>query len=58
MCIRDRPNSGQKNITSVKRDEPKIGRNDFVKISNGTETKEVKYKKAKPLIESGNWNIV
>ena len=56
--VGEKPNSGQKNITSVKRDEPKIGRNDFVKISNGTETKEVKYKKAKPLIESGNWNIV
>jgi preprotein translocase subunit SecA len=56
--VGEKPNSNQKNIASIKRDEPKIGRNDFVKISNGTETKEVKYKKAKPLIESGKWNIV
>jgi preprotein translocase subunit SecA len=56
--VGEKPSSNQKNIASIKRDEPKIGRNDFVKISNGTETKEVKYKKAKPLIESGKWNIV
>ena len=56
--VGEKPNSNEKNIASVKRNEPKIGRNDFVKISNGTETKEVKYKKAKPLIESGKWNIV
>ena len=56
--VGEKPNSNEKNIASVKRDEPKIGRNDFVKITNGTETKEVKYKKAKPLIESGKWNIV
>ena len=45
-------------IETIVRNQPKIGRNDFVKITNGTETKEVKYKKAKPLIESGKWNIV
>jgi len=56
--VGEKPNSNEKNIASVKRNEPKIGRNDFVKITNGTETKEVKYKKAKPLIESGKWNIV
>lgn len=56
--VGEKLNSNKKNIASVKRDEPKIGRNDFVKITNGTETKEVKYKKAKPLIESGKWNIV
>ena len=36
----------------------KISRNDFVKITNGEETKEIKFKKAKPLIESGEWKIV
>ena len=36
----------------------KFGRNDFVTISNGTESKQVKYKKAEPLIESGSWQIV
>jgi len=56
--VGEKPNSSQKNISSVKRNEPKIRRNDFVKISNGVETKEMKYKKAKPLIESGKWNIV
>ena len=43
---------------TVKREEPKIGRNDFVKITNGEETKEIKFKKAKPLIDSGEWTIV
>jgi preprotein translocase subunit SecA len=43
---------------TVKREEPKIGRNDFVKITNGEETKEIKFKKAKPLIDSGEWKIV
>ena len=40
------------------RDEPKLGRNEVVKVSNGDETKEMKYKKAKPLIESGDWKII
>jgi preprotein translocase subunit SecA len=42
---------------TIKREEPKLGRNDFVKITNGEETKEIKYKKAKPLIDSGEWKI-
>jgi hypothetical protein len=29
-----------------------------VKISNGKETKEMKYKKAQGLLESGIWRIV
>lgn len=33
------------------------GRNDLVKVTNGTETKEMKYKKAEPLLSSG-WTIV
>lgn len=37
---------------------PKIGRNDLVRITNGTETKEMKYKKAEALIESGEWKLV
>ncbi len=40
------------------REEDKIGRNDIVTITNGTETKEMKYKKAQPLIESGEWRRV
>ena len=45
-------------IKTIKRNEPKIGRNDFVKITNGEETKEIKFKKAKPLIDSGEWKII
>jgi preprotein translocase subunit SecA len=41
----------------VKTDD-KIGRNELVKITNGSETKEVKYKKAEALIASGEWKIV
>ena len=46
------------NPQTVTRDEPKYGRNEIVKITNGQETKELKYKKALPLIESGEWKIV
>ncbi len=34
------------------------GRNDKVTITNGTDTQELKYKKAEPLIQSGEWRIV
>ncbi len=34
------------------------GRNDKVTITNGKETQELKYKKAEPLIGSGEWRIV
>lgn len=34
------------------------GRNDIVTITNGTETKQLKYKKADTLIASGEWKIV
>ena len=37
---------------------PKVpGRNEKVTITDGTETKIMKYKKALPLIESGGWEI-
>ncbi len=35
----------------------KIGRNDMVTITDGKDTKEMKYKKAQHLIESGEWSI-
>ena len=38
--------------------EQKAGRNEKVTITNGTETKELKWKKAKPLVESGRWTRV
>lgn len=37
--------------------ENNFGRNDLVTITNGEETKEVKYKKAEPLLSEG-WTIV
>jgi preprotein translocase subunit SecA len=39
------------------RNEGKIGRNELVTITNGTETKELKYKKAELLIASGEWKL-
>ncbi len=35
----------------------KFGRNEIVMITDGKETKNLKYKKAKPLIDSGKWEI-
>jgi peptide deformylase len=37
--------------------EHKFGRNEIVMITNGKETKDLKYKKAKPLIDSGEWEL-
>jgi preprotein translocase subunit SecA len=45
------------NTETIKRDEPKLGRNDLVKITNGKIIQELKYKKAKPMIESGEWRL-
>ena len=42
----------------VLREETKIGRNELIQITNGQETKEMKYKKAMPLIDSGEWKII
>lgn len=40
------------------KNQHKIGRNEIVKITNGKETKELKYKKAERLIEQGEWKLV
>ena len=45
-------------VETVKIDEPKPRRNEVVKITNGKETKELKYKKAKSLIETGEWRMI
>ena len=37
--------------------EKKIGRNERVTITDGKETKELKWKKAEPLVESGDWEM-
>ena len=51
-------NIGNKNTMPSVREEIKIGRNEMIKITNGDETKEMKYKKAKPLIDTGEWRII
>ena len=51
MTILDR-----KAITTVV-NKHKYGRNEIVMITDGKETKNLKYKKAKPLIDSGEWEI-
>ena len=43
--------------TTIRRTEKKWGRNEIVGITDGKDYKEVKYKKAKPLIDSGEWEI-
>ena len=42
--------------TTIRR-EAKYGRNEIVGITDGEDYKEIKYKKAKPLIDSGEWVI-
>ena len=37
--------------------EKKLSRNQKVTITDGKETKELKWKKAQPLVESGNWEM-
>ena len=44
-------------VTRPIHSEKKYGRNDKVKISNGSETKLIKYKKAESLISKG-WKII
>ncbi|MAF59767.1 preprotein translocase subunit SecA [bacterium] len=44
-------------VTKVAKQRSKIGRNDIVKITDGNVIKEMKYKKAKPLIESEKWKF-
>ena len=51
MTILDR-----KAITTVV-NKHKYGRNEIVMITDGKETKDLKWKKAKPLIDSGEWEL-
>lgn len=44
--------------TGPRSSDKSIGRNETVIITNGTETKEMKYKKAEALIASGDWKLV
>jgi len=43
---------------TIRVSEKVFGRNEIVTITNGTETMEVKYKKAEPMIAGGDWKIV
>ena len=47
-------------VETIVREQPKIGRNDRVKIKNiiSGETKTLKYKQALPVINSGEWVLV
>ena len=44
-------------LISTIRNENKFGRNEKIYITDGKETKWLKYKKAKPFIDSGKWEI-
>ena len=52
MTIHDRENKPEPIISTKK-----YGRNEIVGITDGKDYKEIKYKKAKPLIDSGKWEI-
>ena len=41
---------------TIKREGKKIGRNEKVTITKGTDSKVLKYKKAEPLLEDG-WTL-
>ena len=43
---------------TIIRGQPKHGRNQIVKITNGKETKEIKYKKAIAFLETGEWRLL
>jgi preprotein translocase subunit SecA len=43
---------------TVRRDVPKLGRNEVVTIKRGDETQTLKFKKAEPLIREEGWQLV
>jgi len=47
----------EKRLLPVKNDYKQYGRNEIVGITDGKDYKDIKYKKAKPLIDSGEWVI-
>ena len=53
----NRPQQAQQKTQPVSV-EKETGRNEKVTITNGTETRELKWKKAKPLVENEGWRIV
>jgi len=49
--------SGESAAPAPTRSDHAYGRNDVVRVTNGTETREMKYKKAEPLLTQG-WKVV
>ena len=47
----------EKRLLPVKNDYKRYGRNEIVGITDGETYKDIKYKKAKPLLDSGKWVI-
>ena len=55
--------AGSKEVKTIKENKPirnteQYNRNEVVTITNGTEVHVVKYKKAEPLLSTGEWKIV
>ena len=55
--------AGTKEVKATKENKPvrnteQYNRNEVVTITNGTEVHVVKYKKAEPLLSTGEWKIV
>ena len=47
----------EKRLLPVKNDYKQYGRNEIVGITDGDTYKDIKYKKAKPLLDSGEWVV-
>ena len=45
-------------VEPIRRELPKLGRNDIVTIRKGAETKELKFKKAESMILNDGWDLV
>jgi preprotein translocase subunit SecA len=45
-------------VEPIRRELPKVGRNDLVKIRKGAETQEMKFKKAEGMILNEGWELV
>ena len=45
-------------VEPIRRELPKVGRNDTVTIRKGVETKELKFKKAEAMIQHDGWELV
>jgi len=50
--------SGNSGVGSEVSKKSEYGRNEVIKITNGTETRELKYKKAEEMLTGGDWRVV